>query len=194
MKPNWRRVVTRTATLCACSVLACGTLAGAARAAGGEVSAQLGGDSVAVSSLLAAGSFVGQLTGAPQILDGIGFSGFSITDSRGTGIGWQVTLRATPFESASVVGEQLAPDSLTAPLFEVTRLDAGSSGVPGAVGTASIDNATGAVIAATSASGQGMGSYRFSADSAAWKLAVTADEYAGAYSSTVTTTVATLAL
>lgn len=103
-------------------------------------------------------------------------------------------MKATQFENTSVGGKDLAPDSLTAPLFEVTKADSGSSAVPGAVHAAPIDNHTGAVIAACSVGGQGMGSYEFSADAGAWKLAVTADEYSGTYKSTVTTTVATRAL
>ncbi len=68
---------------------------------------------------------------------GTAFSGFSITDTRGTGVGWYVT----------------------------------------------------------SANGQSMGTYDFTAaGSLPWKLAITADEYAGTYYSTVATTVATVAL
>ncbi len=66
--------------------------------------------------------------------------------------------------------------------------------VPGRVGFATIDNTTGAIIASCTAAGQGMGSYEFSAPSGAWMLAVTADEFAGTYASTLTTTVAVLAL
>ena len=51
-------------------------------------------------------------------------------------------------------------------------------------------------MAACSANGQGMGTYNFTAAAAVhpWKLALTADEYAGTYNSTITTTLATLAL
>jgi len=49
-------------------------------------------------------------------------------------------------------------------------------------------------MAECDAHGQGMGTYDFTASSTAWKLALTADEYAGTYYSTVATTVATVAL
>src|SRR5680860_1089813 len=55
--------------------------------------------------------------------------------------------------------------------------------------------AAGVVMAECDAHGQGMGTYDFTAaGSVPWKLAITADEYAGTYYSTVATTVATLAL
>ncbi len=166
---------------------------GVASAAAAPTSAVLTGGALAVSVPLSAGTFSGMLTGSPEVLEGVGFSGIAVTDARGTGAGWQLAMKATPFECAGAVGTTLAPDSLTAPLFEATKADQGSSAVPGTVSAAPIDNATGAVIA-VSAAGEGMGTYVFTADSDAWRLSVTADEYAGVYYSTVTTTVATLAL
>ncbi len=82
------------------------------------------------------------------------------------------------------------------PLLAVARADTGSSDVPGTLhAAATIDTGgAGVVMAACYANGQGMGTYDFTADHASWKLALTADEYAGTYSSTVTTTLATLAL
>lgn len=194
MKNGVGTTTARAALLCTGVLAALALFAGVASAADIATSAQLTGSTLAISTPLGAGTFAGELDGAPQILEGVGFTGFAVNDARGTGVGWQLTMQATPFENVGVAGTELAPDSLIAPLFDVTRTDAGSSAVPGMIQAAPIDNATGAVIASCSAAGQGMGSYRFSADAGAWKLAVTADEYAGIYHSTVTTTVATLVL
>ena len=189
------RTVAAGAGLWCAGVLAVLALSvGVASAADAPTSVVLAGGALAVSAPMSAGTFSGTLTGAPEVFEGASFSGIAVTDARGTGAGWQLVMRATQFECAGVVGASLAPDSLTAPLFAATKADQGSSAVPGTVRAAPIDNATGAVIA-VSAAGEGMGTYVFTAaDGVPWRLAVTADEYAGVYYSTVTTTVATLAL
>ena len=164
--------------------------------------ATLNGGDLTISSALQAGTFGGTLTGAAQVLNangaggGTAFSGFSINDPRGIGVGWNVTMQATPFDNGTVAGKDIAPNSLRAPLFAVVG-DEGSSALPGALhAAASIDTgSTGVVMAACDAGGQGMGTYDFTAvENAPWTLALTADEYAGIYTSTVTTTVATLSL
>ncbi len=189
----------RVTLFSAVAVLALAMLTGVAFAAESPTSATLTGGSLNISSDLTAGSFTGVLTGAAQVLDGAGFSGFSINDPRGTGDGWEVTMVATQFSNgdARIALDDIALNSFTAPLFTVVKADGGSSDVPGTLNAAAtIDtvDAVGVVMAATSAPGQGMGTYDFTADAAAWKLALTANEYAGAYSSTVTTTLATPAL
>ena len=106
-------------------------------------------------------------------------------------------MQATVFDNATVAGKDLVANSLTMPLLAVAKADAGSSDVPGTLhAAATIDTGVaGVVMAACSANGQGMGTYDFTAaESVPWKLALTADEYAGTYNSTVTTTLATLAL
>src|SRR5680860_1263434 len=161
--------------------------------------ATLSGGTLNISSALQAGTFTGTLLGASQELTGVGFSGFSINDPRGTGVGWNVTMVATPFVNGDVrtAPDDLTVNSFTAPLFGVAKVDTGSSAVPG-MGTltaATIDTGGGAVVVAEcDEPGQGMGTYNFTALDTAWKLALTADEYAGTYSSTVTTTLATLPL
>src|SRR5660397_4392 len=152
-----------------------------------------------ISSALGAGSFAGTLSGAAQVFYGTDFTGFSINDPRGTGAGWEVTMVATQFLNgdARTVPDDIALHSLTAPLFDVTVAATGSSAVPGSTlpEAAPIDTGgTGVLVAACSANGQGMGTYDFTALATAWKLALTADEYAGTYSSTVTTTLAPLTL
>ena len=165
-----------------------------------SATAELTGGTLNISTELTAGTFAGTLLGADgQELTGVNFSGFSINDPRGTGAGWSVTMVATPFVNGDVrtAPDDLTVNSFTAPLFGVAKVDTGSSAVPG-MGTltaATIDTGGAAVVVAEcDEPGQGMGTYNFTALDTAWKLALTADEYAGTYSSTVTTTLATLPL
>lgn len=188
-----RRPQARMALFCACALAAFTLVTGVAFAAA----------DLTISTELTAGTFAGTLNGLGFTLNanvaggGTAFSGFSITDTRGTGVGWYVTMVATQFENATVAGKDLALDSLTMPELAVAKADEGSSAVPGTLhAAATIDTGgAGVVMAECDAHGQGMGTYDFTAaGSAPWKLAITADEYAGTYYSTVTTTVATLAL
>ena len=166
--------------------------------------ATLGSGTLTISTPLTGGTFGGDLLGQAQPLNaneaggGTAFSGFSVDDARGIGVGWSVTMQATVFDNATVAGKDIVANSLTAPLFAVAKADDGSSALPGTLyPAATIDTGGGAgvVMAATSANGQGMGTYNFTAAAnAPWTLALTADEYAGTYNSTVTTTLATLAL
>ena len=176
-----KRSKTRMALFGVCVVVAFGLCAGVASA----------DDGLSISAELAAGTFAGTLRGEGITLDasvaggGTEFSGFSITDTRGTGVGWCVTMVATRFENATFPGRDLALDSLTMPKLAVAKADEQSSDVPGDLhAAAAIDTGgDGVVMAACSAHGQGMGTYDFTAaDGVPWRLAVTADEYAGVYS------------
>lgn len=75
-----------------------------ARAESGETTPTPGGE-LFISSQLIAGSFAGRLTGmgltlfADEAHGSTPFGGFSVTDSRGTGVGWYVTVTATRFEN-----------------------------------------------------------------------------------------------
>jgi hypothetical protein len=184
------------ALFCAIAVVAFTMLTGVAFAAGGATSAALTGGTLNISTPLTAGTFAGTLDGHAKVLDGADFTGFSINDPRGTGVGWDVTMQATVFENATVAGKDIVANSFTAPLFGVAKADAGSSAVPGTLhAAATIDTGiAGVVMAATLVNREGMGTYDFTAASTAWKLALTADEYAGTYNSTVTTTLATMTL
>jgi hypothetical protein len=177
--------------------------AGVAFADEDGTSGVLTGGDLSISNALEGGTFAGTLTGAAATLNanvaggGTEFSGFQITDARGTGVGWQVTMVATQFDNATQAGKDLALNSLTMPLLAVAKNDAGSSALPGTLHAATtIDTGdAGVVMAACSAFGQGMGTYDFTAaESAPWQLAVTADEFSGTYNSTITTTLATLAI
>lgn len=177
--------------------------AGVAFAEEDGTSAEVSGGTLSISDALEAGTFAGTLTGAAQTLNanvaggGTEFSGFQIKDARGSGVGWNVTVFATQFDNTTKAGKDLVVNSLTMPLLAVAKADDGSSNVPGTLhAAATIDTGdAGVVMAACSAFGQGMGTYDFTyAESAPWQLALTADEFSGTYTSTVTTTLATLAL
>lgn len=202
-----RTHVTRFTIVMALAVLAVGVFAGAAMAVDPttNTTAELTGGTLSVSTELTAGTFAVTMTGLTQTLDasvaggGSVFSGFSICDPRGTGVGWSVTMVASQFanQEEGFDGKDIALDSLTMPKLAVAKADTDSSDVPGTLhDAATIDTGgAGVVMAACSAFGQGMGTYNFTADSGTpWKLAITADEFAGTYQSTITTTLATLAL
>lgn len=182
----------KVATLAAVTVMAFTMLTGVAFAADDESTATLTGGVLNIKSALVAGTFAGTLNGTAKTLDGVGFSGFTIEDPSGSGDGWNVVMQATLFVNGTTPGKDIAANAFTAPLFGVTG-NAGSSAVPGTLHAAApIDTGiAGVEMVRTSAAGQGMGTYDFTADASAWKLALTADEYAGSYTSTVTTTLAT---
>jgi hypothetical protein len=157
---------------------------------------------LAVSSGLSAGSFAGVLTGATQTLyadgsdGGTPFSGFSITDDRDTGTGWAVTVAATPFENVDYPGERLDPGSLVMPRLTVASADASCTAPPGELhDAAAVDTGDGVVMVSCTEHGQGMGTYLFSAAGGTpWSLTVGPGAYKGAYTCTVTLTVAALSL
>jgi hypothetical protein len=192
------------ALLGALALAACALLSGAASAAATSTTTTLTGGDLSISQTLTAGAFAGTLSGAAQSLSaapadgGTAFSGFQISDARGSGVGWNVTVSAGQLVSSDGSGHVFALGSLTMAALVVAGA-ADSSAVPGTLhGAAAIDNSAdgstgGVVMAATSAFAQGMGTYDFT-NVAPWTLAVPAGAYAGTYSSTVTTTLATLGL
>ena len=193
----------QVALLYAGALVALTMLTGTALAIDAGTSAELTGGDLSISTALQAGSFAGTLTGAAQTLEaatiagGSAFSGFQISDARGTGVGWAVTVVATQFANADKPGKDISPGSLTMPQLAVTKADVSSSDVPGTLpAPGAIDTGgAGVIVAACSAQGQGMGTYDFAAAAdAPWRLTLTADEYAGTYSSTITMTLSTLAL
>jgi hypothetical protein len=162
-----------------------------------HATAQLTSGSLCISTPLHAGSFAGDLDGRSNEIDGVGFGGFVVEDQRGTGVGWQVTMVASQFSNDSIPGKGMALGSLRMPVLTVSKTDSSSSAVPGLLNqAAAIDTGgVGVVVASCAAAGQGMGSYQFeTGNGSRWKLAITSDEYAGDYKSTITTTLASLAL
>ncbi len=119
---------------------------------------------------------------------------FSVTDSRGNGFGWNVTVQATQFAewdaaSATYVsgGKTLALNSLKLPTPAVAA-DGTTSPPPSVMtGPHQIDT-SGAVKIASAAVDTGMGKYNFSL-AQPLELTVPANAYAKTYRSTVTLSV-----
>ena len=112
---------------------------------------------------------------------------FSVVDSRGTGVGWNVTVQATQF---TATGHTLPMGSISMPAPTVAKTDATSGGTPSInSGPYLIDSASAIKIATAAADGTGMGSYQFTPSSLT--LSVGANAYAGNYTSTVTVSVVT---
>ncbi|WP_047982204.1 WxL domain-containing protein [Ornithinibacillus contaminans] len=110
-------------------------------------------------------------------------SDFNISDPRGSGTGWNVVMKASPFTNAD--GDTLPAGSLTVSAPSLTTADAGSSPA-GDITTSSgtIDNGTGSTIISAE-SGQGMGSYTVSFLEDSLSLRVPAGAYSGTYTSTI---------
>ena len=112
---------------------------------------------------------------------------FTVYDSRGTGVGWNVTVQASQF---TMTGHTLAMNSISLPAPTVAKIDATSGATPTIVtGPYLIDNASAVKIATAAADGTGMGSYTFTPTNLT--LSIPANAYAGTYTSTVTVSVVT---
>jgi WxL domain surface cell wall-binding len=124
------------------------------------------------------------LNGAAQSTTA-GMGTFDVTDARGTGVGWNVTVQADQFDSGT---HTLPMDSISMPAPSVGKIAATSGSVPSIIsGPYHIDNASAVKIASAAGDGTGMGSYRFTPD--VLTLSVPANAYAGTYTSTVTVSV-----
>lgn len=137
---------------------------------------------------------------------------FDAVDARGTGVGWNTTVKATDFcewdttlGACAVSGKTLASNSLTMGIPTVAKKDSTSSAPPAITKSAefSIDTGTlGSAVefAKTSLAGDGMGSYTFTTGDISGmagsqvKVSIPASAYAKTYRSNVTVTIATLAL
>lgn len=179
--------------VCLCAAAVAMPCAGAALAEGSS--------DLYISAEPVAGAFAGQLTGAGMVLaadaadGGTPFGGFAVTDGRGTGAGWYVTVSATRLENTTYPGKDFALDSLTMPRLAVESADASCTAPPGMLHAAATvdDGGDGVVMVECTEHGQGMGTYLFTPERP-WTLAVTARQFKGTYVSTITTTVATMAL
>ena len=110
---------------------------------------------------------------------------FTVTDSRGAGVGWNVTVQASQFTSG---GHTLALNSVSMPQPSVTKGTPQSTGLPTIMsGPYTIDSASAIKMASAAADGSGEGSYIFTPG--LLTLSVPANTYAGTYTSTVTVSV-----
>jgi hypothetical protein len=165
----------------------CTTALAPAAFAQDATTATVTGGALTVTTPLAA-DFAGRsITGKAQITTAA-LDTFSVDDLRGTGAGWRVTLQASPFTSGTTPTRTLAAGSLTMPAPSVSSPDTLSGDPTIAPGPYSLDTVT-ATTVANAAVDTGMGSYAFSAST--MTLALPANVYAGAYTSTVTVSVIT---
>ncbi len=149
--------------------------------------AEVTGGSLAIDDLVIANFATVLLDGTTQTTPA-GVTARTLTDSRGTGVGWNVSLKATQFQQGAD-GKILPVDSLAlGPVSIVEKSGVeGSSAVTGITtleGT--IDNTAGVVILNAPVD-EGMGTYTVSMDDMTLTL-LPATTYAGIYTSTVTTT------
>jgi hypothetical protein len=190
--------IKKFAVVAAVTALAVGAMAGAAFATDSsdettsDAQATIAGANLDIPTTLPAGGFgTITLTGHADAENAgaSGFGNFVVVDPRGTGTGWTVNLEASILTNGT---NEMVGSSLTAPQLSAVKLDEGSSVITNASYhvAAPIDTEGGVVMATCATAGEGMGSYTFSAPTAGWNLAVTADEYVGTYSTTITTTLA----
>lgn len=126
---------------------------------------------------------------------------FSVTDARGTGVGWNVTVSASSFKEYATGayvtgGKTLGTSRFTMAAATASKIDATSSGLPTMTsGTytldadANSDGTSDAVKIASAATGDGMGSYTLTPGQLG--LSIPANVYAKTYRSDVTVTLST---
>jgi hypothetical protein len=176
------------------SVLAAG-LPSAALAATDDTSVTLSGGTLAFTTAPTANNFAGvTLSGATQTLT-TNFNDWRVSDARGSGAGWNVTIGASQFSDGA--GGTLPASSLRLKAPAITAVDLlNLAAVPSLQGTPpwTID-AGSAVKVVSAAVGAGQGEWNFDhANLVASKdleLTIPANAAAGTYTSTITSTLAT---
>ncbi len=119
---------------------------------------------------------------------------FDVTDARGSGAGWNVTIGATEFAewngTAYVTGgKTVGASRVSMATATVAKVDSTSSTPPTmTAGAYTLDAGSAVKIASAAADGSGMGSYTITPGSVT--LTVDADTYARNYRSDVTVTLA----
>lgn len=158
------------------------------------------GDSLTLGSI-ATSDFGGiTLNGAAQSTTAT-MDAFTVTDARGTGVGWNVTVSASSFKEYAdgayvASGKTLGTSRFTMATASAAKVDATSSGLPtmtsGAYtldADADSDGVSEAVKIASAATDDGMGSYTVTPGQLG--LSVPANVYAKTYRSDVTVTLST---
>jgi hypothetical protein len=113
---------------------------------------------------------------------------FTVTDARGSGAGWNVTVQATQMTTGGGTPKLLALGSISMPQPTVAKVAATSGAVPSlTAGPYLIDVASPLKISSAAADGTGMGSYLFTPGNLTLNLP--ASVYAGTYTSTITVSI-----
>lgn len=180
--------------------IAAATMATATIARADDSNVTITGDSLALGAI-STSDFAGiTLNGAAQSTTAT-MSGFSVTDPRGTGLGWNVTISASSFKeyaSGAYVesGKTLGTSRFSMATATVAKADATSSDAPVmTAGTytldadADSDGTSEAVKIASAGTNAGMGSYTVAPGQLG--LSVPASVYANTYRSDVTVTLST---
>lgn len=190
---------TRRATLLLLSsVVALATTASVARA--DDTNVTVTGGELTLGSITT-GDFGGiTLNGAAQSTTAT-MNAFSVTDARGTGLGWNVTVSASSFKeyaSGAYVtgGKTLGTSRFSMAEASAAKVDSTSSGLPSMTsGTytldadANSDGTSDAVKIASAATDAGMGSYTITPGQLG--LSIPANVFAKTYRSDVTVTLST---
>jgi hypothetical protein len=118
-------------------------------------------------------------------------SDFSVTDNRGLGSGWNLTVQATQFREHDgsgyvVSGKVLNLSSLSMLQPTVAADGSTSSPTPTIIAGPHIIDSGSAVKIASAAADAGMGKYDFTQDAAGLTLSIPADAHAATYRSEVT--------
>ena len=183
-----RKHITRFTIVMVMAVLAVGVFAGAALATDASPAA-VGGTltlgPLQIDSITAVTFGSEALTGRAKTFTATGASGtFIVTDATGSGAGYHI--QAT--RSALTAGGHTLDGTFAMPAAVVTTVDSGSSTtgpVPAAQGSMTAGTA---YTIASAAVNTGMGSYNltFGADDHKLTMGITADDYVGIYSGTLT--------
>lgn len=187
----------RSTRACLAGVIAAGALATVpltARAADTNLTGTLTGGSLS-STTPAITPFATTLTGRTQTVKAE-MGAWSVTDARGTGLGYTITASATAPTVGGVAANAGTGASLVLSPKTATKATGNTAGTVGPVATAAVALTTTAVTIESAPALTGQGTWEFAADAAgAGSLAVVipGDAKPGTYQSTLTFTTAPLA-
>jgi hypothetical protein len=183
---DWRPTTSKAALLLAAFALALTATCEVAYAASARTQVVLTAGSLEITDPTVGDFKEVVLTGDAQQTTA-SLANLKVTDPRGTGEGWHVTVQATQFiDQATLKTLPLASLSMAAPT--VVPVDPSSSALPTISDGPYIIDSGSAVRIASAAIGDGMGSYDFT-QGADLTLSVGANAYAGTYTTTVTVSI-----
>lgn len=176
---------------------------GAALAAVDDTSVTVTGGSLTYTTPFTAGDFTGVTLGATAQTTNADVADWTVTDLRGTLLGWNVTVSASQFtdpgaDAVSTADDKTLPESsmslVTAGLGTPTTDSSNLAVGPVMTAAAAIDGTGRGSAIALAAAGTGAGAWTMdvAADNNGLTLVVPTSAKAGTYRSTITTTLAPL--